>query len=1045
MYYLIERAKKIAFELDGLVYSNRIQLEMLLKKDGNYASFDAVEQSPSEWEEHLCKDSWGGWECHSWFRTKVIIPSGFEGKTAALYIYTGEKGWDAVNPQLIAYIDGKLMQGIDVNHGEVLIDYDMRSGREYQIDLHAYSGRAHRKTRLIVELVTVEFDIRRLYYNIHVPLGVLQKLSDNDVKKSDMLTVINSTVNLIDLRKPYSKEFFSSIRQANEFIEIELYQKLCGHEETTATCVGHTHIDVAWLWTIAQTREKVIRSFSTVLKLMEEYPEYIFMSSQPQLYKFLKEDQPEVYEILKERVKEGRWEPEGAMWLEADCNVSSGEALVRQILFGTRFFEKEFGIRSRILWLPDVFGYSAALPQLLKKSGIDYFMTTKISWNQFNKMPYDTFSWQGLDGSEILTYFITTTSNPADNFTTYNGDTDPASIMGAWARYQQKDINHDVLVVYGYGDGGGGPAKEMLETARRLEKGIPGCPRVKMGKAGDFFKRLEDRVRNDKRLPRWVGELYLEYHRGTYTSMGRNKRYNRKSELLYQDIELFSTLGMLLGYDYPCELINNGWETILLNQFHDILPGSSIKEVYDVSRQQYENILADGSRLVNGSLERIAAQIGIDRPSVIVFNTLAFERNDIVCFEIPENIANPCIEDEDGKRIACQIIHGDSVSKAMFFAECVPSKGYKTFFIEDSSLLVMDKLFISTSRLENSWFSIEIDEKGTFSSFYDKINRRQILKSGECGNVLLAFEDKPMNYDNWDIDIFYQEKMWEVNEVEAVQILEEGPVRGGVLIRRSFLDSVIEQKIYIYKDIPKVDFDTFIDWKESQILLKAAFPLDVHSDKATYDIQFGNVERPTHWNTSWDVARFEVCGHKWADLSEGDYGVSLMNDCKYGHDIKDGVMRLTLLKSGIDPNKEADKEDHRFLYSLYPHKGDWKTANTVQMAYAINVPFYTKIELPHEGVLPKKLSILSIDRDNVVAETIKKAEDSGDIIIRIYECHNKRSTVNVNFFKELNEVYECSLMEKELEYIPVSKNSFSFVIKPYEVKTYKIRLHDKAN
>ena len=382
---------------------------------------------------------------------------------------------------------------------------------------------------LKANIATLDREVENIYYNIKVPLEIAVLLDDNDKKRVDILNFLNEAVNILDLRKPFSVCFTNSVKDSNNFLQEKFYNKYCGCDEVIATCVGHTHIDVAWLWTLSQTREKTARSFSTVLKLMEQYPEYIFMSSQPQLYKFVKEDYPEVYEKIKERIKEGRWEPEGAMWVEADCNLSSGESLVRQILFGTRFFEKEFGVKNKILWLPDVFGYSAALPQILKKSGIDYFMTTKISWNEYNKIPYDTFMWKGMDGTEILTHFITTSDyqNPIkSHFTTYNGDLKPIEVMGSWQRYQQKDINNDVLISFGHGDGGGGVTKEMLEKARRMEKGIPGCPKVKIGKSLDYFIDLENKVSNNKRLPKWTGEMYLEYHRGTYTSMARNKKYN---------------------------------------------------------------------------------------------------------------------------------------------------------------------------------------------------------------------------------------------------------------------------------------------------------------------------------------------------------------------------------------------------------------------------------------------------------------------------------------------------------------------------------------
>lgn len=878
-----------------------------------------------------------------------------------------------------------------------------------------------------------------MYYDIKVPLDAVTLLDKEDSRRIDTIRILNDCINLLDLRKPYSESFYQSVEEAIAFLQREFYAKSCGNASITATCIGHTHIDVAWLWTLAQTREKTVRSFSTVLNLMKSYPEYVFMSSQPQLYQYIKEDQPEIYAQMKERVKEGRWEPEGAMWLEADCNLSSGESLVRQILFGTRFFKEEFGVENKILWLPDVFGYSAALPQILKKSGIDYFMTTKISWNEYNKMPYDTFMWKGMDGTEILTHFISTTNYSEvskSHGTSYNGVINPDQIMGAWQRYQQKNINHDVLVCFGYGDGGGGPTKEMLENARRLEKGIPGCPQVKIGKAVDYFKKLEDTVTGSGRLPKWVGELYLEYHRGTYTSMARNKKYNRKSEFLFQDVELFSAMSKhaASGY-YPQSEINKCWETILLNQFHDILPGSSIKEVYEDSRAQYEKIAAKGQNLLNDCLDNIAGKISVPVPSVIVFNQLGWNRSDMVELTLPHGAESAGIRDLEGKLLPAQTLQG---GKVLFYAENVPSKGYKAFTVEEAkSAPKVTSAFDQT--FENDYFRITFDTACSMTSIFDKTNNRELLKPGERANVLQAFEDKPHNYDAWDINIYYQEKMWEINDVVKVELTEDGPVRKTLRIERKFLDSWIAQDIQLYTQIPRIDFKTTIDWKEKHVLLKAAFPVDIHTEKASFEIQYGNVERPTHWNTSWDTAKFEVCAHKWADLSEDAYGVSLLNDCKYGHDIKDGLMRLTLLKSATWPNEDADRERHEFTYSLYPHAGGFREAGTVQMAYELNCPMYAAYRDANDGTLPHELSFAHVDKENVILEVVKKAEDSEDLIVRLYECYNRRTTATLGVYGKVTEVYECDLMEQPLHFVPTKSSSFTFEIKPYEIKTFKIK------
>jgi alpha-mannosidase len=1037
MHYILQRIQKICNELKGSVYSDRAAISEYKIHEGNYLGLKEIEKVKEGWKEFHTRERWGGRDCHCWFKAQVTVPEEFKGKTVALNFYTFEEGWDAINPQFILYVDGEHIQGLDINHREIIISDCAEAGRTYNIDLHAYSGLANRKATLNGQLVVVNKAVRELYFNLQVPVWVCEKLDENDKRRIDMLSVLNEAVDLLNLRQLNSEAFYNTVDTANEYLRTEFYEKLCGRDDVIATCVGHTHIDIAWHWTVAQTREKAGRSFSTVLKLMEEYPEYIFMSSQPQLYKFVKEDYPELYEKIKQKVKEGAWEPEGAMWLEADCNVTSGESLVRQILFGKRFFREEFGIESEILWLPDVFGYSAALPQILKKSDVKYFMTTKIAWNQFNKMPYDTFMWKGIDGTEVLTHFITTKDpyqDPKSHFTTYNGQIHPGAIIGAWDRYQQKEINNDVLVSFGFGDGGGGATYEMLEVGRRLNKGIPGCPKVEMGTSKDYFKRLESKVKDHKRLPKWVGELYLEYHRGTYTSMARNKRDNRKSENLYGSAEKISSLAMLLNKPYPKEQLNKGWETILLNQFHDILPGSSIKEVYEVTKEEYKEIIGNGESILADSIKYISSQINLDKKSVIVFNTLSFMRDDIAAFDIPEGIVTPVLADENGQEIACQVIDNN---KAIFFAERIPANGYKVYYISEAKDPCKDIVDIDDKEAENKFFKIQFNEKAEIKSFYDKKSSRELIKAGETANALQAFEDKPMNFDNWDIEMYYSEKLWPVDNLQKVEVIERGPVRSALQIERKFDDSIIIQKLYIYRDIPRIDFNTYIDWKNSQVLLKTAFPIDINANKATYEIQYGNVERSTHSNTSWDMAKFEVCAQKWADISEGDFGVSLLNDSKYGHDIKEGVMRLTLLKSGIEPNPVTDQEEHFLTYSIYPHSGDWKDSNTVQMAYNLNVPLYTTVEEAHGGSLNRQLSMAKVDKDNVVIEVVKKAEDSEDLIIRMYECHNKRSEVTLELFRNLQKVYECNLMEENMEEVDHSDNKINFQIKPYEIKTFK--------
>ena len=996
--FIYEKIKQTLLQLEERMVITKTPLTEFMMKECGYKQDNTLPPADEDWHLFGENERWGGVaDSHCWFYTKIKT----EYENMYLSVATGrEGGWDATNPQFIVYLNGKLVQGLDVNHTEVLL----KEKGEYEIYLYAYSGMIDEYLDFKPYLVRYDDDTKKLYYDIKVPFDVCALLEENSKEYTDIMTHLENTANLIDFRERGTELYRSSVNSALKYIETNFYKKYCDKKQypAEAVCIGHTHIDVAWLWTLSQTREKVLRSFSTVLNLMKQYPEYKFMSSQAQLYKYLKEQSPELYEEVREMVRQGRWEVEGAMWVEADCNLTSGESLVRQLLFGKRFFKKEFDVDCKVLWLPDVFGYSAALPQILIKSGVTRFLTSKISWNETNKMPNDTFMWQGIDGTEILSYFLTAQDKVKDrepeNYTFYNAMLNPTQMSGAWDRYQNKDLNDEVLVTYGYGDGGGGPTAEMIENGRRLEKGIPGCPSVRFDTAGAFLNKLEKRVKNNKNLPKWVGELYLELHRGTYTSMAKNKRYNRKSEFMYQSAELVSVMAsQLSGAAYPQDKLNSGWETILLNQFHDIIPGSSIKEVYRDSEKQYKKLEKDGNEIINAALRHIADNINTDG-GILVYNPLSHE--------------NSGIAELDGKRI---------------YVENIPPKGFKVIKAYNDT----NSVKIRSNSIENRFFRIRF--KGAdITSIYDKQNKREVIKSGTRANVIQAFEDYPKVYDAWEITSYYKDKMWEVNDIESIEPFDDG-ICAGLKIKRRFLKSVIEQKICLYDDIPRIDFDTFIDWKQDHILLKALFPVDIHADAATYDIQFGTIERPTHRNTSWDAAKFEVCAHKFADVSEDDYGVSLMNDCKYGYDILGSDMRITLLKSATYPNPDADKCEHRFVYSLYPHKGNHKTGGTISAAYDLNVPMLAVKTDKHSGSIPEEYSLVKCSAENVIVDTAKRAEDSDGIVFRMYEAFNRRTRVRLDFGFDVSRCSLIDLSENELKEIKLDKGGVYIDIKPFEI------------
>jgi alpha-mannosidase len=792
---------------------------------------------------------------------------------------------------------------------------------------------------------------------------------------------------------------------------------------------------------------------------MEQYPEYHFSQSQPQLYQYVKEDEPALYAQIKARIAEGRWEPTGAMWLEADTNITSGESLVRQIVYGQRFFEQEFGKRSDLLWLPDVFGYSWALPQILRSAGISRFMTSKISWSQFNRFPHDTFRWRGVDGSEVVTHFITTpTSN--QRFYTYNGAMNAAEVFGTYREYRQKEVNDTLLYLFGWGDGGGGPTREMLEQARRLGA-LPGMPQLEQGSAEETFRQIEAHAlapENEDQTPIWDGELYLEYHRGTYTSQGRTKYAHRRAEIALREAELWSAV--TYGGAVPAELsLDDAWRTLLLQEFHDILPGSSIDEVYvDATRD-----LAAVQERAEGVIAAATAGLGQGERQLTVFNAISWPRQDPIEVTLPagggeQGLASPANESSptDGQSAAAivQVLEPDGAGRRWLLvappAGGIPALGYAALPLETTrrggapAVPDEDGLRIDERVLENPFYRLELDEQGHIRSLRDKrAGGREVIAPDGRGNELIAFEDKPLNFDAWDIDIFYQEKPYPVHDLAALRVIERGPLRGGVEITRRFLDSTITQRLLLYRDLPRLDIVTEIDWHQHQTLLKAAFPVTVRASSASYEIQFGTVERPTHWNTSWDWARFEVCAQRWADLSEGDYGVALLNDGKYGYDIRGNVLRLTLLKSGIQPDPSADQGKHRFTYSLLPHPGDWRQAGVIGHAAALNTPLRTR--LPGEAAGGAKAtavaagSFVVCDRPGLIVETVKPAIDGRGVILRLYEGHGTRGPATLRFTRSVAQAEACTLLEERTADRQVSGETVQLQVRPYELLTLRVQ------
>ncbi len=697
---------------------------------------------------------------------------------------------------------------------------------------------------------------------------------------------------------------------------------------------------------------------------------------------------------MKKFISSGRLEPIGATWVEHDTNLLSGESLVRQCLYGQQFLEKEFGARAKVGWLPDVFGYSWALPQIYCKAGIELFVTSKISWNDTNTFPYSTFQWQGVDGTRLPTYFICGA---------YNGTAEPEEILDIWEAGPTKHTRR-MLYSFGYGDGGGGPTREMVEHIRRMDL-VPGLPRCRQGKVHDFLADLKSSFDD---LDVWNGELYLELHRGTYTTQARTKRGNRKCELTLRDTEFFAAVTGLEDRVYPYEDLTAAWKTVLLHQFHDILPGSSVAAVYRDTHKAHEEVLKTAAELRDAAVQKYSDSFNTQGPGtpVLVINSLSFERSELVSVDSAKfGPGTVQVLDCEGREMAVA-----REGKQIFFrAENLPPMGASLFRIHaDAASSKGESVDTAGSSelcsfnngcIDTPFYSAKMEADGSFTSLIDKRSSREIVADGRKLNELLFFEDWPEKWEAWEIDPHYEERTKRAEVRKALGIDEQCLTHLRLSYTLEFGESLIESRITFYADSPRIDIHQHVHWKASKVLLKAAFPLALHSQKATYEIQYGTIERPTHRNTSWDRAKFEVSGYRWADISEGDFGVSIINDCKYGWDCRDNVLRLSLLRATKHPDTAADLGEHDHAYAIFPHPGDWRNG-TVHNAAAFNSPVISRILEPHDGLRRGRHCIFSTNKSNVIIDAVKRAEADDGLVVRLYEAHGSRTPVQLYFDRD---------------------------------------------
>ena len=996
------RIKAILDYLSGASLRNGTCVSGMEYAPCGYGIPEAFPEEEIGWIPFGCDDTWGGRDQHFLFRAEV--PS-IKGQPLAITLSTDATDiWNTDNPQILMYLRGKLHSTFDMNHRMAIIpDAD---GGTYCLGFYAYSNTADAANFFRLSFSEPAFPVISLYHDMRNIFEAAELLDEDDEERIIAFRALDRAVDLLDTRNYELLD--ASVPASRE--ALRSYMSSRTPSVPTVWAVGSTHIDLAWKWPLRQTEEKAVRSTLTALNLMERYPSFRFMLSQPWLYEAVRRLRPDIFGRIMERIKEGRWEAEGGMWVESDCVLSGGESLVRQFIHGRRYITGILGAPSPVvLWLPDAFGFNGNMPQIMAKSGMKYFMTTKMNWSDTHRFPYDAFTWRGIDGTEVLAYFISTKNYDREGSrhgsynTTYNGLQNASQIMGTWQRFQDKAVSTDVLTCFGYGDGGGGPIAEMLDNTERLSHSVARCPKTAYTGVREFFERFDESL-DRSRLRSWTGELYFEYHRGTLTSIAEVKKHNRIAENLVHDAE---ALAIISGIPYPEKELDGIWKTILLNQFHDILPGSATDEVYEEAFEAYGKAEEAARGIISDSLSSLS---GSHEPGFAVASASGHRRTSvfIIGSEVPGYAAQKTYD-----------------GRYAYLAENVPAYGAAPV---SRTAGAGDVIEGKAAAFSTPFYSVRFSDDGHLVSLFDKENEREVIREGKEGNAIISYEDRPLEYDNWNLEKHYREKPYPWSIGKKPVIVENGPLRGVVEVVYRSLSSVLTEHIVFYRHTHRIDFIASLDWDGDHQLVKAEFPVDVHASCASYEIQFGAVERPAVANTSWDRAKFEVPALRWCDISEPGYGVSLITDSRYGCSIRDGVMTLSLLKSGTFPAISGDRGHHEFMYSLYPHSGTWREGGTVLEAEDAARPLH-----PFNAAV-QPFSFASSDTDGVVIETIKRTEDGNGIAVRVYEAYGMREKAVISFSRKWR-IAESDLMEENRSE-GIEGSCIERVFHPYEIVTF---------
>ncbi len=945
------------------------------------------------------------WSTH-WFKVEGQIPEAWEGLEVHLL-------WDSSSEATI-WQEGQPVQGLTGSSNGwsenairsafcITRQADAHQPVNFMIEaalngLFGISRTEPRKNEGIgvlrqAELAVFDRELWNLYWDYVIIADMARYLPADSPRAGQALAAANAMINTILWDQPVS---YALARE----IAASFLAKINGEGQHQLSVIGHAHIDTAWLWPMAETKRKCIRTYSSTLRLMEDYPDYKFACSQAQQLMWIKTEQPGLYASIQKKVAEGQFIPVGATWVEPDTNIPNGESLVRQFLYGQQFFQQEFGKISTVFWEPDVFGYSAALPQIMKLSGVNFFLTQKLSWNEFNKHDRHSFIWEGLDGSAVLAHFP-----PVD---TYNSLADVKDILVNVHNFKDHERANESYLLYGYGDGGGGPTSEMLEQLVRM-KNVDGLPIVTQRSPEDFFERCDEDLKDPTT---WVGELYFENHRGTFTTQAALKQGNRRCEEMLHDLEFLASLAhMLRGVEYPAQTLKTLWQALLTNQFHDILPGSSIRIVNQEARTSFENIASQAEVLRNQAIHSLLSQA--DDFSLI--NTLGCRRLEVVM--------NPQNESLEG-----QLVVVDMPAFAVRQLKDAIIDEFRSVSVVQSSSSVV---------LENEFIRVKINPEGQLVSLLEKASGRECMDKNMTANQFILYEDIPAEYDAWNVDVYYDEKVLQYPIASTVKLIENNPLR----VKVEF-EMPVGKKSHLWQIVSltaisaQVEFETRVDWQEEHAFLRVNFPLNLRANFATYETQFGLLQRSTRRNTSFELAQFEVPAQRWADLSEPDFGVALLNNGKYGYACQGSVLSLSLLRAPKEPDPEADMGEHQFKYALLPHALSPQLSAVWWHAACFNQPLI----ITQGNTMKTDLYLASVDAPNIILDTFKLAEDGDGFICRLYETAGSHTHATLNLKQDFASAEICDLLERSLGIVAMNNSRIPFDFQPFQIISLRLRV-----